>query len=112
MWEDSMSGEGWGLYAEALMAEPPGFYTPEEHLYQLQGKLYRDLRVRVDTGIHTGRITYDDAVDLFSNIVDFQSARSSATRNGPPRPSPTASARTRSTRSATTPNNVSGRTSI
>jgi uncharacterized protein (DUF885 family) len=73
MWEDSMSGEGWGLYAEALMAEPPGFYTPEEHLYQLQGKLYRDLRVRVDTGIHTGRITYDDAVDLFSNIVDFQS---------------------------------------
>jgi len=73
MWEDSMSGEGWGLYAEALMAEPPGFYTPEEHLYQLQGKLYRDLRVRIDTGIHTGRISYDDAADLYSNIVDFQS---------------------------------------
>jgi len=73
MWEDSMSAEGWALYAEALMAEPPGFYTPEEHLYQLQGKLYRDLRVRIDTGIHTKRISYDDAVDLFSNIVDFQS---------------------------------------
>ena len=73
MWEDSMPSEGWGLYAEALMAEPPGFYTPEERLYQLQGKLYRDLRVRIDTGIHTGRISYDDAVDLFSNIVDFQS---------------------------------------
>ena len=72
MWEDSMSAEGWGLYAEALMAEPPGFYTPEERLYQLQGKLYRDLRVRIDTGIHTGRITYDDAADLYSNIVDFQ----------------------------------------
>jgi uncharacterized protein (DUF885 family) len=78
MWEDSMSGEGWGLYAEALMAEPQpgapsGFYTPEERLYQLQGKLYRDLRVRIDTGLHTGRITYDDAVDLYSNVVDFQS---------------------------------------
>ena len=77
MWEDSMSAEGWGLYAEALMAEPQpgapnGFYTPEERLYQLQGKLYRDLRVRVDTGIHTGRMKYDDAVDLFSNVVDFQ----------------------------------------
>jgi uncharacterized protein (DUF885 family) len=76
MWEDSMSGEGWGLYAEALMAEPmpaapSGFYTPEERLYQLQGKLYRDLRVRVDTGIHTGRLKYDDAVDLFSQIVNF-----------------------------------------
>jgi uncharacterized protein (DUF885 family) len=76
MWEDSMPAEGWGLYSEALMAEPQpgapqGFYTPEERLYQLQGKLYRDLRVRVDTGIHTGRMSYDDAVDLFSQAVDF-----------------------------------------
>jgi uncharacterized protein (DUF885 family) len=76
MWEDSMPAEGWGLYAEALMAEPQpgapnGFYTPEEHLYQLQGQLYRDLRVRIDTGIHTGRMTYDDAVTMFSEIVDF-----------------------------------------
>ena len=76
MWEDSMPAEGWGLYAEALMAEPQpsapeGFYTPEERLYQLQGKLYRDLRVRIDTGIHTGRMKYDDAVTLFSEVVDF-----------------------------------------
>jgi uncharacterized protein (DUF885 family) len=76
MWEDSMAAEGWGLYAEALMAEPQpgapnGFYTPEERLYQLQGELYRDLRVRIDTGIHTGRMRYDEAVDLFSQIVDF-----------------------------------------
>ncbi len=76
MWEDSLAAEGWGLYAEALMAEPQpgapnGFYTPEERLYQLQGKLYRDLRVRVDTGIHTGRMSYDEAVDLFSQVVDF-----------------------------------------
>lgn len=76
MWEDSMPAEGWALYSEALMAEPQpglaqGFYTPEERLYQLQGKLYRDLRVRVDTGIHTGRMSYDDAVDLFSQVVDF-----------------------------------------
>src|SRR5262249_61638985 len=76
MWEDSMAAEGWALYAEALVAEPQpnspqGAYTPEERLYQLQGKLYRDLRVRVDTGIHTGRMSYDDAVDLFSQGVDF-----------------------------------------
>jgi uncharacterized protein (DUF885 family) len=76
MWEDSMASEGWGLYAESLMAEPApgapnGFYTPEERLYQLQGELYRDLRVRLDTGLHTGRLKYDDAVDLYSNVVDF-----------------------------------------
>jgi uncharacterized protein (DUF885 family) len=84
MWEDSMAAEGWGLYAEALMAEPQpgapeGFYTPEERLYQLQGKLYRDLRVRIDTGIHTNRITYAEAVDLFSETVDFLPGKCSDT---------------------------------
>jgi uncharacterized protein (DUF885 family) len=77
MWQDSMAAEGWALYSEALLAEPQpgapnGFYTPEERLYQLRGKLYRDLRVRVDIGIHTGRISFDDAVTLFSEVVDFQ----------------------------------------
>jgi uncharacterized protein (DUF885 family) len=76
MWQDSMAAEGWALYSEALLSEPQpgapnGFYTPEEHLYQLRGKLYRDLRVRVDTGIHTGRISYEDAVSIFSEVVDF-----------------------------------------
>jgi uncharacterized protein (DUF885 family) len=76
MWEDSMAAEGWAHYAEALMAEPEpkapeGFYTPEERVYQLQGQLYRDLRVRIDTGLHTGRLGFDQAVDLFSEIVDF-----------------------------------------
>jgi uncharacterized protein (DUF885 family) len=76
MWQDSLASEGWALYAEALLAEPQaaapnGFYSPEEHLYQLRGKLYRDLRVRIDTGIHTGRLSFDDAVTLFSEVVDF-----------------------------------------
>ncbi len=84
MWEDSMAAEGWALYAEALMAQPQpgapeGFYTPEEQLYQLQGKLYRDLRVRIDTGIHTNRMSYTEAADLFSEIVDFLSGKCSDT---------------------------------
>ena len=76
MWADSMASEGWGLYAEALMAEPQagapqGFYTPEERLYMLSGQLYRELRVRVDIGLHTGRLSYAQAVDLFSQVPDF-----------------------------------------
>jgi uncharacterized protein (DUF885 family) len=85
MWEDSLPAEGWGLYAEALMAEPQpgapeGFYTPEEHLYQLQSKLYRDLRVRIDTGIHTGRLGYNEATTMFSEIVDFLPGSCDATK--------------------------------
>jgi uncharacterized protein (DUF885 family) len=76
MWEDSMAAEGWALYSEALIAEPQpnapnGFYTPEERLYQLKGLLYRDLRVRIDTGLHLGKLKFDDAVTLFSEVVDF-----------------------------------------
>jgi len=76
MWQDSMAAEGWALYAEMLLSEPQpsmpqGFYTPEERLYQLRGKLYRDLRVRIDTGIHTGRLQFEEAVTLFSETVDF-----------------------------------------
>ncbi len=76
MWQDSMAAEGWALYSEALPAEPQpsapdGFYSPEERLYQLRGQLMRDLRVRIDTGIHTGRLPFEDAVTLFSEVIDF-----------------------------------------
>ena len=76
MWEDSMSAEGWALYAEELMAEAStgrayGFYEPGEYLYMLQAQLMRAVRVRVDVGIHTGRMSFDEAVDYFAAHVDF-----------------------------------------
>jgi uncharacterized protein (DUF885 family) len=76
MWEDSMASEGWALYSEELMAAPAegrpyGFYEPGEYLYMLQGQLMRAVRVRVDTGIHTGRMTFDEAVDYFAARVEF-----------------------------------------
>lgn len=77
MWEDSMATEGWALYSEELMAEPTagrphGFYTAGEHLYELQGQLLRAVRVRVDVGIHTGRMSFDEAVDYFGEHVEFR----------------------------------------
>jgi uncharacterized protein (DUF885 family) len=76
MWEDSITTEGWALYAEGLLAEPQsgvphGFYTPEERLYELQGELLRDLRMRLDPGLHTARISFEDAVTQYSEIIDF-----------------------------------------
>ena len=76
MWSDSMATEGWALYSEELMAEaaeghPDGFYTPAELMYMLQGQLMRAVRVRVDTGLHSGRMTFDEAVDYFAEHVEF-----------------------------------------
>ncbi|HEU0012315.1 MAG TPA: DUF885 domain-containing protein [Longimicrobium sp.] len=76
MWQDSMAAEGWGLYAEELMSEPApgrpyGFYTPGEYMYELGGQLLRAVRIVVDVGIHTGRMTFDQAVDYFTANVNF-----------------------------------------
>ncbi|MDL2717571.1 MAG: DUF885 domain-containing protein [Acidobacteriota bacterium] len=76
MWGDAMSSEGWALYCERLVGEPRpdfpgGFYTPEERLFQLQNQLLRDARVVVDTGIHCGFMSFEDAVNYFSRNVAF-----------------------------------------
>ena len=76
MWGDAMSSEGWALYVERLVGEPRpdfpgGFYTPEERLFQLQNQLWRDARVVVDTGIHCGFMSFEDAVSYFSRNVLF-----------------------------------------
>jgi uncharacterized protein (DUF885 family) len=76
MWSDSLAAEGWGLYAEELMAEPVtgrpyGFYSAAEYFYELQGQITRAVRVRVDVGIHTGRMTFDEARDYFVEHSEF-----------------------------------------
>lgn len=76
MWSDSMATEGWGLYSEELMAEPIpnhkyGFYSPGEFLYELQGQLLRAVRIRVDVGLHTGRMSFDEAIDYYTEHVLF-----------------------------------------
>jgi uncharacterized protein (DUF885 family) len=83
MWSDSMATEGWGLYAEELMAEPAsgrpyGFYSAPEYLYELQGQMMRAVRVRVDVGIHTGRMTLEEARDYFAEHVHFYPGACSA----------------------------------
>jgi uncharacterized protein (DUF885 family) len=76
MEQSSTATEGWAAYAEDLVAESQsaqsyGVYSSEQHLYQLRDALIRELAVYLDTGIHTGRLTFDEAVDLYSETVDF-----------------------------------------
>ena len=76
MWSDSMGAEGWAHYSEELLSEaavgnPLGFYTDETYLSYLEQALLRAARVRVDIGIHTGKMTYDQGVDFFCEHVHF-----------------------------------------
>ena len=54
--------EGWGLYAERVMREQ-GFFTDPKHLlYQYEATIFRAARIVVDTSLHMGEMTFDDAV--------------------------------------------------
>ena len=54
--------EGWGLYAERVMREQ-GFFTDPKHLlYQYEATIFRAARIVVDTSLHMGEMTYDQAV--------------------------------------------------
>jgi uncharacterized protein (DUF885 family) len=58
--------EGWGLYAERIMREHGFFADPTHELAHLDARIFRAARIVVDTSLHTGDMTFDDAVTFMS----------------------------------------------
>ena len=58
--------EGWGLYTEDLLREQGFFSTPEQELCQRDFRLFRAARIIVDTSLHLGEMTIEEAVDFMS----------------------------------------------
>ena len=54
--------EGWALYAERVMREQGFFSDPKHLLYQYEATIFRAARIVVDTGLHMGEMTFDEAV--------------------------------------------------
>ena len=67
----SIFSEGWGLYNEQLMRETGFFPNDRILLRQLQLRLWRNARVVWDVGIHTGKMSYEEAIGLLSDRVGF-----------------------------------------
>ena len=65
--------EGWALYGEQLAWEL-GWYDddPFGNLGRLQAEAFRAARLVVDTGIHTKRWTFSQALDFFIENVGFE----------------------------------------
>lgn len=55
--------EGWGLYVEDILEETV-FGTSTQALFAGRNRLWRSLRLVIDTGLHTGRLTHAEAVGL------------------------------------------------
>ena len=54
--------EGWALYAERVMRERGFFETPIQVLHHLNATLFRAARIIVDTSLHLGEMTFEEAV--------------------------------------------------
>jgi uncharacterized protein (DUF885 family) len=67
----SLFSEGWGLYKEQLMVETDFFSNKRIHLRQLQLRFWRNARVIYDVGMHSGRMTSEEAVALMTDKVGF-----------------------------------------
>jgi hypothetical protein len=61
--------EGWALYCEELMHEEGFFPDPLTRLFQLKDLLWRACRVVIDVGLHTGRMSFEQAVDCLVDEV-------------------------------------------
>ena len=68
--------EGWGLYAERLMAEMGAYADdPLGDLGRLQDELFRAVRLVVDTGLHHKRWTREQAIRTMQDITGIADVR-------------------------------------
>ncbi|HVM07488.1 MAG TPA: DUF885 domain-containing protein [Acidimicrobiales bacterium] len=58
--------EGWGLYAERIMREQGFFADPRHELAHLDARIFRAARIVVDTSLHMGEMTFEEAVTFMS----------------------------------------------
>lgn len=56
--------EGWALYGEELMHEQGYYVDPVTRLWQLKELMLRACRVVIDVGLHTGRMTLEQAAAM------------------------------------------------
>jgi len=59
--------EGWGLYAERLMREQGYFADPRDELMHLNMRIFRAARIVVDTALHCGDMTVDEAITFMQD---------------------------------------------
>lgn len=71
-------GEGWAHYCETLGPEF-GLYTdPYQKMGYLSDQMLRAVRLVVDTGLHTGTMTREEAIDYFLRNISYDKESATA----------------------------------
>lgn len=68
---ESIMSEGWGLFTEEMMFEQGFLQGDDVRLTQLRNRLWRAARVILDVSLHTGKMTFDEAVDFLADKARF-----------------------------------------
>jgi len=68
---ESIFTEGWGLFTEELMFEQGFLQGDAVRLTVLRNRLWRAARVILDSGLHTGKMSFDEAVAFLVDRVRF-----------------------------------------
>ena len=68
--------EGWGLYAESLGKELGVYTDPYQQIGALNTEIHRAIRLVVDVGLHTGKLTREEAIQymMANEPIDAQRA--------------------------------------
>jgi uncharacterized protein (DUF885 family) len=74
--------EGWALYAEQVMREAGFFEDPRHEMFQYQATIFRAARIVVDTSLHCGEMSWDEAVAFMQQrtALTEPTARAEVTR--------------------------------
>lgn len=70
--QEPIFSEGWGLFTEEMMYEEGFLKGDDVRLTQLRNRLWRAARVILDVSLHTGQMTFEEAVDFLAEKVRFE----------------------------------------
>jgi uncharacterized protein (DUF885 family) len=70
--ENTVLIEGWALYCEQLVLDEGMTSDPRVRLFQLKDQLWRACRVIIDVKLHTGRMTFDEAVEMLVGVAHLE----------------------------------------
>ncbi len=71
-------GEGWAHYTETLGFELGLYQDPYQKMGYLSDQMLRAVRLVIDTGIHTGRMSREDGIAYFLDHVSYDEASATA----------------------------------
>lgn len=69
---DTVFCEGWALYCEQLVLDEGLSTDPRVRLFQLKDQLWRACRVVIDVKLHTGEMSFDEAVAMLVDVAHLE----------------------------------------